>query len=154
MSQHDDRGFRKRAWAKHVFLMGALLALATAANAQAGTLPVAVGGQPLPSLAPMLAKVSPAVVNISSTTHRKVRDPFFDDPIMRQFFGLPMAPPHEAIEQSLGSGVIVDAAKGFILMKPPLQPNTWLLWLAPFLVLAAGGSVAWITVKKASRRST
>ena len=42
----------------------------------------------------------------------------------------------------------------FILMKPPLQPNTWLLWLAPFLVLAGGGSVAWFTVKKASRRST
>ena len=42
----------------------------------------------------------------------------------------------------------------FILMKPPLQPNTCLLWLAPFLVLAGGGSVAWFTVKKASRRST
>jgi cytochrome c-type biogenesis protein CcmH len=42
----------------------------------------------------------------------------------------------------------------FILMKPPLQPNTWLLWLAPFLVLVVGGSVAWVTVKKASRRST
>ena len=42
----------------------------------------------------------------------------------------------------------------FILMKPPLQPNTWLLWLAPFLVLVAGGSVGWFTVKKASRRST
>ena len=41
----------------------------------------------------------------------------------------------------------------FILMKPPLQANTWLLWLAPFVVLAAGGTVAWITVKKASRRS-
>ena len=41
----------------------------------------------------------------------------------------------------------------FILMKPPLQPNTWLLWLAPFLVLAAGGTVAWVTVKKASKRS-
>ena len=40
----------------------------------------------------------------------------------------------------------------FILMKPPLQPNTWLLWLAPFLVLAAGGTVAWVTVKKAARR--
>jgi len=39
-------------------------------------------------------------------------------------------------------------------MKPPLQPNTWLLWLAPFLVLVAGGSVGWFTVKKASRRST
>ena len=41
----------------------------------------------------------------------------------------------------------------FILMKPPLQSNTWLLWLAPFLVLIVGGTVAWVTVKKASRRS-
>jgi cytochrome c-type biogenesis protein CcmH len=41
----------------------------------------------------------------------------------------------------------------FILMKPPLQPNTWLLWLAPFLVLGAGGAVAWIVVKKAAARS-
>jgi cytochrome c-type biogenesis protein CcmH len=40
----------------------------------------------------------------------------------------------------------------FILMKPPLQPDTWLLWLAPFLVLAVGGTVAWVTVKKAARR--
>ncbi|HEY0265259.1 MAG TPA: cytochrome c-type biogenesis protein [Rhizomicrobium sp.] len=40
----------------------------------------------------------------------------------------------------------------FILMKPPLQPDTWLLWLAPFLVLAAGGGVAWVTVKKAASR--
>lgn len=42
----------------------------------------------------------------------------------------------------------------FILMKPPLQANTWLLWLAPFLALAAGGTVAWITVKKAATRGT
>jgi len=115
MSRHADRGFPKQVMAKRTFLAGALLALAMAATAHGGTLPVAVGGQPLPSLAPMLAKVSPAVVNISSTTHRKVRDPFFDDPIMRQFFGLPMSPPREAIQQSLGSGVIVDAAKGYIL---------------------------------------
>ena len=40
----------------------------------------------------------------------------------------------------------------FILMKPPLQPNTWFLWLAPFLVLATGGIAAWITVKKAANR--
>lgn len=40
----------------------------------------------------------------------------------------------------------------FILMKPPLQPNTWLLWLAPFLVLAAAGTVAWVTVKNAAGR--
>jgi cytochrome c-type biogenesis protein CcmH len=40
----------------------------------------------------------------------------------------------------------------FILMKPPVQPNTWLLWLAPFLVLGAGGAVAWVVVKKAAAR--
>ena len=40
----------------------------------------------------------------------------------------------------------------FILMKPPLQPKTWLLWLAPFLVLAGAGSVAWLTIKKAAGR--
>ena len=36
-----------------------------------------------------------------------------------------------------------------ILMRPPVQPDTWLLWLAPFLVLALGGGVAWVVVKKA-----
>jgi cytochrome c-type biogenesis protein CcmH len=41
----------------------------------------------------------------------------------------------------------------FILMRPPLQPDTWLLWLAPFLVLVAGGTVAWWTVKKAANRA-
>jgi cytochrome c-type biogenesis protein CcmH len=40
----------------------------------------------------------------------------------------------------------------FILMKPPVQPDTWLLWLAPFLVLLVGGGVAWVTVKKAAAR--
>ncbi|HWA69427.1 MAG TPA: cytochrome c-type biogenesis protein [Rhizomicrobium sp.] len=40
----------------------------------------------------------------------------------------------------------------FILMKPPVQPDTWLLWLTPFAVLAAGGVVAWVTVKKAGAR--
>ncbi len=98
------------------FLSSAVLALCVLAGCgHAGTIPAAVNGQPLPSLAPMLARVSPAVVNISSTTHRQIRDPFFDDPIMRQFFGLPLAPPREAIEQSLGSGVIVDAQHGYIL---------------------------------------
>lgn len=37
-----------------------------------------------------------------------------------------------------------------ILMKPPLQADTWLLWLAPLVVLGVAGAVAWTTVKKAS----
>ena len=40
----------------------------------------------------------------------------------------------------------------FILMKPPLQANTWLLWLAPFLVLGAGGIVAAVVIKNAASR--
>ena len=40
----------------------------------------------------------------------------------------------------------------FILLKPPVRPYTWLLWLAPFLVLAGAGGVAWITIKKAAAR--
>jgi serine protease DegQ len=97
-------------------IAAAMLALILTLPAMAGTLPEAVGGQPLPSLAPMLSKVSPAVVNISSTSHRRVAvNPFFNDPIMRQFFGLPAVPSRELVQQSLGSGVIVDAQKGYIL---------------------------------------
>jgi serine protease DegQ len=90
----------------------ALLA-ATPLASHAG-LPPSVNGQPLPSLAPMLEKVTPAVVNISTKTRVQVRDPFFDDPVFRQFFGL-SGSPRERVEQSLGSGVIVDAAKGYVL---------------------------------------
>jgi len=99
----------------HFFLGGLLSLLVLSGCGNAGTLPPAVNGQPIPSLAPMLSKVSPAVVNISSTTHRRVVDPFFSDPIMRQFFGIPNLPSREQVEQSLGSGVIVDAGKGYIL---------------------------------------
>ncbi|MGE3479548.1 MAG: cytochrome c-type biogenesis protein CcmH [Dongiaceae bacterium] len=31
----------------------------------------------------------------------------------------------------------------FILMKPPLKTSTLLLWLAPLLLLAAGGAIVW-----------
>ncbi len=77
------------------------------------TPPPVVDGRPMTSLAPMLERVTPAVVNISSTTHVRVRNPFFNDPVFRRFFGGGI--PRERIEQSLGSGVIVDAAKGYIL---------------------------------------
>ncbi len=73
-------------------------------------LPASLDGQPLPSLAPMLERVTPAVVNINTKTRVRVRrDPFFE-----HFFGLPDMP-RERVQQSLGSGVIVDAAKGYVL---------------------------------------
>jgi Do/DeqQ family serine protease len=77
-------------------------------------LPPFVEGQPVPSLAPMLERVMPAVVNINSKTRVAVRNPFMDDPFFRQFFGMQNMP-RERVEQSLGSGVIIDAAKGYVL---------------------------------------
>lgn len=86
-----------------------------AAPAQAAGLPASVGGQPLPSLAPMLEEVMPAVVNVYTASRVQVRQsPMFDDPFFRHFFGIPDMP-RERIERSLGSGVIVDAARGLII---------------------------------------
>ncbi|GLQ95724.1 DegQ family serine endoprotease [Dyella mobilis] len=93
------------------FALASMAALPLGARA---ALPPIVDGQPLPSLAPMLQKVTPAVVNISTKTRVRVSNPFFDDPVIRQFFGLNNSP-REQVEQSLGSGVIVDASKGYIL---------------------------------------
>ncbi|NCT66915.1 MAG: DegQ family serine endoprotease [Rhodanobacteraceae bacterium] len=92
-------------------LLTATLGAATPAFA---ALPPAVDGQALPSLAPMLEKVTPAVVNIASKTTVAIRNPYFDDPVFRRFFGIPNTP-QERVQQSLGSGVIVDAAKGYVL---------------------------------------
>ncbi len=90
-----------------IFGMG--LGIASAA------LPAEVDGQPLPSLAPILEQVTPAVVNVHTRTRVQVRtSPFFDDPFFRRFFDMP-AIPRERVQQSLGSGVIVDGEKGLIL---------------------------------------
>lgn len=88
--------------------------LDAAVPAAHAALPAQVAGEPLPSLAPMLEQVTPAVVNIHSKTVVRVRNPFAEDPFFRHFFGLPNVP-QERIKQALGSGVIVDAAKGLVL---------------------------------------
>lgn len=67
---------------------------------------------PLPA---MLKKVVPGVVNISTTTRiRMDENPLFRDPFFRQFFDIPNMP-IEREQQSLGSGVIIDAAKGYVI---------------------------------------
>jgi serine protease DegQ len=89
------------------------LPLAAVTPVQAA-LPAEVNGAALPSLAPMLERVTPAVVNIHSRTVVRVRNPLAEDPFFRQFFGLPDMP-QERVKQSLGSGVIVDAQRGLVL---------------------------------------
>jgi Do/DeqQ family serine protease len=86
------------------------LALSGAALAQ---LPAVVGGQRLPSLAPMLADVTPAVVNIAVRMRTPEANPLFADPFFRRFFDLPERPQRQ--EQAAGSAVIVDAARGLVI---------------------------------------
>ena len=78
-------------------------------------LPTQVDGQLVPSLAPMLKRVTPGVVNISTKTKIvEAEHPLMRDPVFRHFFGVPNMPSQRE-SSSLGSGVIVDAARGFIL---------------------------------------
>jgi serine protease Do/serine protease DegQ len=86
-------------------------------------LPEAVGGAPMPSLAPMLEDVMPAVVNISTAGHVEMaQHPLFSDPFFRRFFDVP-AMPRERKTQSLGSGVIVDAKRGLVLTNNHVVAN-------------------------------
>src|SRR5690606_3351108 len=78
----------------------------------AAALPAAVDGQALPSLAPMLQKAMPAVVSVHTKQRVRVRNPFFDDPFFRRMF--PQVP-QERINESLGSGVVIDATRGYVL---------------------------------------
>ena len=97
-------------------LLSVLIALAAAlagGSAQAqfsNDLPTRAG---LPSLAPMLDRITPAVVNIATVTTAPIENnPLARDPFFRRFFNLPDRPQQQI---SAGSGVIVDAARGLVL---------------------------------------
>ena len=57
------------------------------------------------SYAPVVRRAAPAVVNVYAAKTVAVRNPLFDDPIFRRFFG----GPGDQVQRSLGSGVFVDA---------------------------------------------
>jgi Do/DeqQ family serine protease len=78
----------------------------------AGAPPVGLDGK-VPTLAPLLEQVTPAVVNIAVLSRSPEQDnPMLQDPFFRRFFGLP----EESRPQiSAGSGVIVDARNGYVL---------------------------------------
>lgn len=82
----------------------------------AAGLPAYVEGQPIPSLAPMLERSMPAVVNISTTTNIEVnQNPLLQDPFFRQFFQIPNLPRQRQQKNSLGSGLIIDSNRGLVL---------------------------------------
>ncbi|MBI1201420.1 MAG: Do family serine endopeptidase [Rhodopseudomonas sp.] len=59
------------------------------------------------SYAPVVKRVAPAVVNVYAAKVVQNRNPLFDDPIFRHFFGVPGGLGQQ-VQRSLGSGVIVD----------------------------------------------
>jgi len=68
----------------------------------------------LPTLAPIVNEVTPAVVNISVLTRSPLEtNPLFADPYFRRFFNIPDRPQRQ--EQAAGSGVIVDAVRGYVI---------------------------------------
>jgi len=95
----------------------------------------------VPTLAPMLKKALPAVVNISTSGKVKVEmNPMFNDPVFQNFmknFGLPNIPgmpgapnaPVEKKTQSIGSGVVIDASRGYILTNHHVIKNADVIYV-------------------------
>jgi Do/DeqQ family serine protease len=105
-----------------LILAAASLAAAVIAGPAAyAALPaIPVSDSPMPSLAPMVKRISPSVVNIATrgTIKEKPgqRNPLLDDPFFRRFFDAPPdSKPRERQFESAGSGVIVDAKNGYII---------------------------------------
>ncbi|MEO7385451.1 MAG: trypsin-like peptidase domain-containing protein, partial [Gammaproteobacteria bacterium] len=87
--------------------------------------PARIAGQDFPSLAPLVKQVEPAVVSIATKgTISAPSNPLMEDPFFRRFFGFPDQQQQRRRQvQSAGSGVIVDAAKGYILTNHHVVEN-------------------------------
>lgn len=103
---------------------GALIALLLAyVPVLKAALPAVVDGAPMPSLAPMLERATPGVVNIATQGHVRIqRNPLLEDPIFRRFFNIPDQPAERKTE-ALGSGVIVDAKQGLVITNNHVIAN-------------------------------
>jgi len=70
----------------------------------------------VPSLAPMLEDVTPAVVNIYTISEAEEKTQQIDDPFLRKFFNIPgQQKSRKKNRAGLGSGVIINSNKGYII---------------------------------------
>lgn len=102
-----------------LFCTGLLLFFSASGSA---ALPVIADGEIMPSLAPLVERVSPAVVNIRVNQTIESRSPFGNDEL-RRFFGFPDTPGGSREVASAGSGVIIDAERGYILTNHHVVQN-------------------------------
>jgi len=88
----------------------------------AGALSAHAAPKGMPTVAPMLARVSPAVVNISVEGTIPLQNLLAQEPRMRQFFGRSPKLRSERFS-SVGSGVIIDAAQGYVVTNNHVVKN-------------------------------
>jgi Do/DeqQ family serine protease len=118
-----SRSFSVRAASAALFVAVSLAVVAPPAPAPA-QVPQLIN-QGVTSLAPLIERVTPAVVNISVKSRIAAQDnPLMRDPFFRRFFGnqMPDRIP-ERQQMSAGSGVIIDAAKGYVLSNHHVVEN-------------------------------
>ena len=108
-------------------LLLATLATGVVSQPVVAQIPGRVAGQDVPTLAPLVKQVEPAVVSIATKgTVSAPANPLMEDPFFRRFFGFPDQQQQQQRRrqvQSAGSGVIVDAAKGYILTNHHVVEN-------------------------------
>jgi len=75
----------------------------------------------VPTLAPLVKEVTPAVVNISVQGRIREDNPLYQDPLFREFFNVPKELEKEV--SAAGSGVIVDAPRGYVLTANHVVAN-------------------------------
>ena len=86
--------------------------------------PIPEVGGAVPSLAPMLARITPGVVNIAVRGKVREQNPLLQDPFFRRFFNLPQNQGSQEREtQATGSGVIIDATRGYVLTNGHVVEN-------------------------------
>ena len=81
-----------------------------------------IGGAPMQSLAPVVSRITPGVVGISVKGRVREDNPLLQDPLFRRFFNLHQGPIERETEAT-GSGVIVDAAQGYVLTNAHVVEN-------------------------------
>ena len=95
-------------------MVGGWVGLVLMALAATPAAAFSLGGADGFTIAPMLEKVTPAVVNIAVKSHTTVHNPLLQDPFFRQFFNMQDAP-EQRVQMSAGSGVIIDAGRGLVV---------------------------------------
>jgi Do/DeqQ family serine protease len=117
--------FMTESMLRHSPFAGSRLLVVCAAVLAAAAASAQPAVREMPSLAPMIEKISPAVVNISvSGSVTEGASPLANDEFFKRFFDFKEPQQERKHEvEAAGSGVIVDAAKGYILTNHHVIEN-------------------------------